>query len=419
MKFREHIYDVDAQSGFMPPREPLARLPGLWEPWETVLDAAIRGKLQLGDKPDVTDEEKAVSESWRGSVRRLPLLPVTDLQSSPNLLRRSHLVLTYIMHFYIHSLPPDAPLVIPQPLALPVLRVSAWLDIPPILTFSDTVLYNWMKSHPSTVAIPTIDNLRTRTMFTGLIDEEEFYLCSARIELRGADALDLMGATMNAISTGDETAARRIAGHLQCIAAIIKELRELLMAIRKGCRPDQYYNDVRPWLRGEDSDENRRKWIFEGIEQDPSLEIPKELCGPSAGQSSMVHVLDVFLGIDHQPTSPGKRSYMSRMQSYMPRSHRLLLDHLSCNPQPLRAFVMSSANAFLLESYNLAVVALKDFRDAHMIITALYILGPARKAGKRVEITQDRDREPLRGTGGTHLVKFLKDTRARTSEAII
>jgi len=75
------------------------------------------------------------------------------------------------------------------------------------------------------------------------------------------------------------------------------------------------------------------------------------------------------------------------------------------------------------------VVALKEFRDAHMIIATLYVLGPARRvaqitgegtkpeSGPYAELGDGK--EPLKGTGGTNLVRFLKDTRNRTNEAII
>ncbi|KAG6864594.1 hypothetical protein C0991_008446 [Blastosporella zonata] len=411
-------YDVNPHSGFMPPEEPIARLPISWEPWEAILDAAISAKLQLGDKLGLSEKDRATSRAWRASVCRLPILSITELQCSNILLRRAHLVLTFVMHFYIQSLPPHDPVVIPRPISLPLLRVSSFLDMPSLLTFSDTVLYNWMHKDLSPAKVPALDNMRTRTMFTGLIDEEEFYLCSARIELRGVEALELMKVTMDEIFVGDQTAVRRITGYLEKMAIIIQAMKTLLMDVRKGCIPEVYYNEVRPWFRGEDSDENKRKWEFEGLEEDPSLKTPTELSGPSAGQSSIVHLLDVFLGVDHQSSSTGQRSFMSRMQSYMPRNHRLFLDHISSNPQPLRAFVMSSSDASLRDAYNSAVLALKEFRGAHMIIAALYILGPARRAAKQVEMAE-KERKPLLGTGGTELVKFLKDTRTRTTDTMI
>ncbi|KAG6823949.1 hypothetical protein H0H93_002773 [Arthromyces matolae] len=202
------------------------------------------------------------------------------------------------------------------------------------------------------------------------------------------------------------------------MAGIINDLKGLLLDVQKKCRPDRYYNEVRPWLKGEDSDVGGRKWTFEGIEEDSSLKLPTELSGPSAGQSSLIHTLDVFLGVDHQSASPGKRSFMQRMQAYMPRNHRLFLDHISSNQRPLRAFVISSNDQALHDAYNLAVLALKELRDSHMIIATLYIIGPARKAARAAAVEQ-KDGQPVLGTGGTDLVKFLKDTRSRTFATMI
>lgn len=360
----------------------------------------------------------------------MPILPVAGLSGSPILLRRAHVVLAYTMHFYIQSMPPDDAVIIPKSIGIPLLQISKELDIPPILTFADTALYNWdfkldMKQDEDTV--PASDNIRIQTMFTNTTDEEEFYLCSARIELRGVEVLELMRVTMDEAFIGDALAVRRITGYLQKIADVIQELKSLLLDVKRLCDPDVYYNQVRPWFRGEDSSQNCRKWTFEGLEEYPELRAPTELSGPSAGQSSMVHVLDIFLGVDHQPTSPGQAPFMDRMKIYMPRNHRLFLNHLKANPRPLRSFVTDSKDAGLLSAYNHAVTSLKQFRDSHLIIATLYIVGPARRAAK-LALEQAASSKPsselsgkstLKGTGGTDLVKFLKDTRTRTTETLI
>ena len=348
------------------------------------------------------------------------------LGGSTVLLRRAHLVLAFILHFYVQTLPPTQEVSIPRSVSIPILHVAKQLDIPPVLTFSDTVLYNWdFKTSPkSEDEIPTASNIHTQTMFTRLVDEEEFYLCSARIEMRGVEILELMRVTMDETFVGDSIAVRRIKDDLHTIAGIIADLKALLFSVKNLCNPDIYYNQVRPWLRGEDSSENKRKWIFEGAdEEDFHLSIPMELSGPSAGQSAMIHALDIFLGVDHRTTS-GQPSFMSRMQLYMPRNHRLFLDHIKANPRPLRAFVMDAQDAGLSEAYNIAVLALKEFRDAHMIIAALYILGPARRAkaaalGRDVSIGNAMESDGVKGTGGTDLVKFSKDIRNRTGNTVI
>lgn len=89
------------------------------------------------------------------------------------------------MHFYIHSLPPDVPVVIPPPVTIPLLQICAELQLPPVLTYSDDVLYNWQLKTPSEDGSIALDNLRCQTLFTETVDEEEFYLTSSRIELKG------------------------------------------------------------------------------------------------------------------------------------------------------------------------------------------------------------------------------------------
>jgi indoleamine 2,3-dioxygenase len=201
------------------------------------------------------------------------------------------------MHFYIHSLPPDAEIRIPLPVTVPLLQVCAQLDLPPVITYSDDVLYNWALKIPSAELTPSLGNLRCLTLFTGKRDEEEFYLASARIELRGVDALEIMRATMDELFVGDALAAGRITRYLHSLVSVLDDLARLLLAVRDGCEPDTFYHEIRPWFNGADS--GSRNWTFEGLEAHPELALPTELSGPSAAQSSLIHALDAFLGVDH------------------------------------------------------------------------------------------------------------------------
>lgn len=70
-----HDFDVDTRTGFMPPQPPLTRLPPAWEPWEDLLDAAAGGKLQLGEKPDLSEAERTRSAEWRARVREVSCEP--------------------------------------------------------------------------------------------------------------------------------------------------------------------------------------------------------------------------------------------------------------------------------------------------------------------------------------------------------
>ncbi|KAI9000471.1 Indoleamine 2,3-dioxygenase [Trametes punicea] len=455
-----HDFDVDTRTGFMPPQPPLTRLPSAWEPWEAALEDAIQSKLQLADKPDLSDEEKAESERWRNHVREMPILPITELKSSEVLLRRAHHVLSHVMHFYVHTTPMSVrDIHIPPPITLPLLQVSAQLQLPPVVTYSDDVLYNWaFKTPPSSKLLfapkQELHNLRCLTRFTGTRDEEEFYLSSARIELRGVEALSIMRSVMDEAFVGDAIAIRRITTYLKALVHVIRDMQTLLADVRKGCDPQVFYDVIRPWFKGADSDTTGRKWHFDGIELDPTLEEPTELSGPSAGQSSMIHALDVFLGVDRvthtnfatgrpkndsasssttgdsstsetpagasttltfsSAPGPPKVPFLTRMQSYMPRHHRAFLRHLQANPRPLRRLVEQSSDAALREAYDAAVTALKEFRDEHVRIVALYILIPSRKASG----AQPAEGAP-KGTGGTDAFQFVKGVRDQTASALL
>ena len=399
----------------------------------------------------------------------MPILSTKGLCQSELWLRRAHHVLAWIFHFYVHTHPPvrndeRSDIVIPASLALPLLRVSTQLDLPPVVSYADSVLYNWdFECPPSTSdQIPTPSNLRCQTLFTQSLTESEFFLVSARIELVGVRALDLMRATMDEMFVGDDIAARRITGFLWELQVVVTKMKEQLLGLKEtGCDPDTFYNEVRPWLAGCDS--NKRKWVFEGLkeaiekcgrgEDEEKICEPQELSGPSAGQSSLIHSLDIFLGVDkysHSVVTIGgknapelppdtvaqKSSFLARMQLYMPSLHRRFLHHLAANPRPLRDFVVARAESGsksredreLVEAYNAAVQALKEFRDAHMMTVTLYIISPAARARKaqaeqvaKTKETEEKEKErkPLKGTGGTNLVQFLKGVRDQTKNAIL
>jgi len=227
---------------------------------------------------------------------------------------------------------------------------------------------------------------------------------------------------MDEAFVGDALAVRRITAYLSTLADAIRELRGILLSVREKCDPEVFYNEIRPWFRGVDSVPGEREWVFEGSEG------VEELSGPSAGQSALIHALDVFLGVDqYMEEGGGEPNFMKRMQAYMPRHHRAFLAHLAASPRPLRAFVenaadgeedevgQTSSSCALREAYNDAVLALKEFRDAHIQIVALYIVGPSRRGRREGECHERR----LRGTGGTQLVRFLKGVRDRTEGAVL
>ena len=99
----------------------------------------------------------------------------------------------------------------------------------------------------------------------------------------------------------------------------------------------------------------------------------------------------------------------------MPRHHRNFLRHFENNPRPLRAFVeVNKDHPGLLDAFNASVEALKEFRDTHVRVVAIYIAGPARRVKERLSQT---GAGPAKGTGGMNAVTFVKSTRDDTKGA--
>lgn len=342
------------------------------------------------------------------------------LVACERLLRRAHLVLAWLLHIYVHTQPPGPdPIIIPRSLSVPLLAVSRELVLPPVVTYADTVLYNWRE----------VDgHIRCVTLFTRTTDEEHFFLTSARIELAGVAALSLMQQSLDEAFLDDAIARRRIASSLRKLSAVIRTLTLTLDAVRDGCDPRVFYDQVRPWFRGEDS--GKRPWIFQDERGHPvDFGETRELSGPSAAQSTLIHALDIFLGVDHSTTPapsrltaddpsrnrPNPAPFLERMQAYMPRHHRNFINHLKIVARPIRKLAMQSGpDSPLWLAYNEAVTALQEFRSAHIRIATLYIITQSHRRPQSTDTV-----EPAKGTGGTDLVPFLKSSRDDTANTVL
>ncbi|EIW84551.1 Indoleamine 2,3-dioxygenase [Coniophora puteana RWD-64-598 SS2] len=502
-------FDIHTHTGFMPPEAPLRRLSVYltqYEAWEVILDDAIGLRLQLGSKEDLTSAEVTASARWRARLEKMPVLSGEPLMSSEHFLRRAHHVLAYLLHFYVNSLPPSTPVIIPHSISLPILSVSCKMDLPPVLTYSDNVLYNWHVSEteppkgglskgviagpaesmlgPSSAdkdafgfyspKFPTVDRVTVLQTFTSTRSEEVFYLASQRVELAGARALALMETVLDELFLSDDLAFRRITSYLDSLASVIAEMQQALESLKDGCEPEVFYGEVRGWFFGE---KEGNPWVWEGAEE-AGFEKPTKTKGPSAGQSTVIHALDIFLGLGNcvatrdgdASANGGEASYRSPgsllrdMQAYMPERHRALLIHLSVTPRQLRAAIdgrVASSRAMssddwdsesldtdtqaLLDAYNASVAAVRSLRDGHIRIVAAYIVSPA--ANERTRLTEKgsakddvteletpvdigkasrtaaqhavKEARELKGTGGTDLVRFLKGVRDQTAHAAL
>ncbi|KAH9945845.1 Indoleamine 2,3-dioxygenase [Epithele typhae] len=393
--FTGRLFDVDPEMGFFP-SQPYRRLPGEFELWEHELENA-RSVLKLGeDRGSDAFSKCAKGEEWRQRLRSWPLLDVRNLGNGIRVLRRAHYVLTCLLHFYVHSLPPYQAkdrVVIPKPLSIPLVQVSQTIDLPPVLTFAD-------------------------------ITEENFYLLSAAAELKGVEMLRVFEKILNMPYCTDRVGIATLTREFEKLVRIIDELAAILKNASKTVDPNIFYWMARPWWNGSDA---AAPWVFEGVPSDT----PFDLGGASAGQSSVMHALDAFLDIDHalnqarQPAPSAENretaaaGFMEKMRRYMPVEHRAYLVQL----QKRNIRDTMARHSELKGPYNAAVEALKAFRSAHIRTGTLFVISQANSSRPECMGTPDFSAQAKadrsRGTGGNPVATLLKGGRDATARAIL
>ena len=336
------------------------------------------------------------------------------------------MVLAFVLHFYVHSTPTSddsTTLHIPQSIAIPIVAVSDELGTAPVMTFADTVLWNWELIRPDMPL--SADNIRYVNLLSGNETERAFYASSGAIELKGVEMLQVIESFMTLPNTADVAAINKIARDLSRLEKTIDELTKIFMAIRDTVDPKAFYWYCRPWWVGSPSSgQSKPRWVFDGV---PESSV-KYVSGPSAGQSSVMHALDIFLDIDHKlvkkrqpaPSDTNKKAdtgFMERMRLYMPGLHREYLQYLSASPRLVRD--VAQKHPSLRDPYNAVVAALKRLRDVHIRVVTLYVVTQSHGAPPADIQMKERDGGRARGTGGMEVSILLKHGRDATTRAQI
>lgn len=94
----------------------------------------------------------------------------------------------------------------------------------------------------------TSSNIRIKDLFTRDPQEEHFFLTSARIEIRGLEAMDIMAKCARQIENGVNGSADQalLASRLTQLARVIDDITAILDAVREGCDPMFFYFTFRP-----------------------------------------------------------------------------------------------------------------------------------------------------------------------------
>ncbi len=367
-------FDVDPVRGFLPPVDPLTRLPAGYEAWDE-----LAGRI-----PALLSERR-----FRSAVRDLPTLDATGLAPGAEQ-ARAMLLLSVFANAYVWEPHPPA-LRLPRVLAVPLTRLADLLGRPPIVAHASMVLANWRRHDPAGPLEP--DNLDTLVTFRDLDDERWFYLVTVGLEAEGAAAIPAMIEIETAVLRTD---LARAAALLDEIAAILSRVTAVLERMYERCAPATFFRETRPWLTG---------WPEPGVVYEGASDEPLRYVGGSAAQSTLIQAFDATLGVTHP--SPASGPFLAQMRRYMPRPHRRFLERLEQGPS-VASFVANQARGAepgLHRAYDAALDELDRFRKSHLAIAGRYITAEA------------RGDPTAKGTGGTDFGAFLGAARRETQDA--
>ena len=286
---------------------------------------------------------------------------------------------------------------VPKKLAIPWCRVSDHFSMKPVVNFAVMCLYNFSLRYPEKPW--NSDNLRANSLFTGTEDESWFYVVGLLVELAGVPALRAITQVFEGMAHQRDEDVQK---YLQTIQLSIQAMTKELGRMYEGCDPVVFYVDIRPFQAGSKGlDAFPEGIIFEGMDSEPH-----QYHGASAGQSSIIHALDIFLGAKH---SGNEKNFLEAMRSYMPSEHREFLAHLERMPS-VEEYCKRTKNIALISSYNSAVKELANFRNDHFVLVTRYIINQRQHS---VNSTLD-----TKGSGGTDFMKFLKNVRNSTLELL-
>lgn len=435
-------YGISPTHGFLPDVLPLTRLPDpYYNKWE-----AVAANLQA----------LVLSRRLRGVVDRLPILSTIGLEHDSEW-RRAYSLLCFMAHGYIWG--GDQPCeTLPPPITVPLLEVSAHLELPPVATYAAVCLWNFKPLFVDE-GFESLENLATLNTFTGSLDESWFYLVSVAIESTGAPIIPLM---LTAIAAAREGDANAVARCLRAFAERLTDLTKILHRMHESCDPIIFYNRIRPFLAG--SKNMAEAGLPNGVNYDNGSGKPdyRLYSGGSNAQSSLIQFFDIVLGIEHRPTglkrdsSDGDRegrapapqhNFINDMRRYMPGPHARFLRDVE-GVANIRSFVEAHTdNQPLCLAYDACLAMLSAFRDTHINIVTRYVVVPSRESRarsrsrspeavrRRVNIAsasrqvgqqqQEESGQPgdkhkkLKGTGGTALIPFLKQARDETGEPAV
>jgi indoleamine 2,3-dioxygenase len=372
---------LDSRRGFLPPQDPLRRLPGAFDAWEEV--ARNLPKLLVSGHP-------------RRSIEDLPPFPLHALEAEREL-ERAMVLLSYLGHAYVWTGAEPAR-VLPARLAVPWHAVASRLGRPPVLSYSSYALHNFHRFDPERDV--ECGNIALIQNFLGGIDEEWFILIHVDIERKAAPAMAALPDCLDAAESGG---AERLESLLVNVERSLAAMFQTLERMPEHCDPYIYYHRVRPYIHGwKNHPDLPEGLVYEGVDAYGGK--PRQFRGETGAQSAIVPALDAMLGIRHQEDI--LRTYLAEMRDYMPPAHRAFVESLEARGS-IRPFVERANRRGLTDLYNACIEHVRRFRGLHLEYAAAYIFRQAQTDPKNPHAV---------GTGGTPFMPYLTKHRDETAK---
>jgi indoleamine 2,3-dioxygenase len=347
--------DAFATRGFLPHKDPARTFPP-GSRYAVLDDLGTRLPERLLDPTFRESAERWSIPEWND--------PVTP-ETLP-LLRLYYVRVGFLASGYVNQIGAPPTNRLPASLARPLCRACDLLGRPPMLSYDGYALYNWYRIDPKgPIALGNIETLQN---FVALYDEHWFILVHIEIEglaaksLAAILALDASGWTDRACVN---TAIRTITQNTRAMTAVLRRIPERMS-------PDLYFKAFRPYIR-----------FFEDVHYEGVAHPVANHRGETGAQSTVIPALVAFFKIPHEPSALTR--HVADMRTYMPQSHRQLLERLDRAPDPRP---LAEAGTF-----NAAMEAIAEFRGVHHGWARQYIA--------------ERVADP-RGTGGTPFMSWLQ-----------
>ncbi|CAE7309054.1 Ido1 [Symbiodinium natans] len=370
----------------------LERLPDEFQRWEDLADRLVELNRNGGLKQ---------------AVDTLPHIDPQCLEGAgKEVLQRAFLLLGAFAHSYIHGSavpwyqlkqsgdhverdgpgPSGSAPTLPSQLAEPWLQVCAQLGMPPVLTAAATDLWNWRLRDSSGPFV--LENLDQRVSLTGTSTERAFHMVPCAMQAAASKVVPkVFLADLLVRADCDE----ELGDLLLEVADVLRQFQRLFQQIPGSVDKDVFYDVYRPLLNGFHPDGVILEVSPRRVDKSLACSVPhvtnldqtgflNSSKGPSAGQSTVILLLDVFLAISH--TGPGV-TFQEEMLTYMPAEHRqMVLDFRQrwqdLDPLPtLLERKRTARNPFaehLQEAYDECVGVLCGLRRLHLSTVTTYLV---------------------------------------------